>query len=60
MNEMGQLKSYLHLFVYRNGEHDDQGESCVQNDHCWKQHNVRLDYKHKIGHELLGFRGEWK
>jgi hypothetical protein len=29
MNEMGQLKSYLHLFVHRNGEHDDQGESCI-------------------------------
>jgi hypothetical protein len=60
MNEMGQLKSYLHLSMHRNGEHDDQGESCVQNDHSWKQHNARSNCKHKAGHELLGFRGEWK
>jgi hypothetical protein len=34
MNEMEQLQSYQTLFVHRNGEHDDQGESCVQNDRC--------------------------
>ena len=50
MNEMGQLKSYLHLSMHRNREHDYQGESCVPIDNC----------KYKVGHELLGFCGEWK